>query len=371
MTTLTLRCFPRLQYDGRDGVRTCLYQTVRSLLPALVEFRLVEALLHVATWLIVITSSSACIWLQANLLWHTKLGLRSPSYWMVAVGLLVAGLLSAGTFSIIVTKATVTVDQLEMGAVLNILVELKAVILRFESVFSAIFTAIVAPMCWAGQLDLKQKKSLTNLLLWHILLFLHWNILIPTFFSNAAVHVYWFESLLQLASFVYQEEQGILDSSELQGDITLYPLSRGKKWCDTPKLATPVLFTPLLSTPPTDTTGKCDVSCLTFRKIFMQDEGSTSAEGIKETGVAMIPTLSIILGTNRTVHASTSILHILGIAWTFGTLPPIVFAWHIQQLPGPQWKYERFRLTTVVLREYNSVLVALRHSLRLYYLWCM
>ena len=55
---------------------------------------------------------------------------------MVAVGLLVAGLLSAGTFSIIVTKATVTVDQLEMGAVLNILVELKAVILRFESVFS-------------------------------------------------------------------------------------------------------------------------------------------------------------------------------------------------------------------------------------------
>ena len=80
--------------------------------------------------------------------------------------------------------------------------------------------------------------------------------------------------------------------------------------------------------------GKCDVSCLTFRKIFMQDEGSTSAEGIKETGVAMIPTLSIILGTNRTVHASTSILHILGIAWTFGTLPPIVFAWHIQQLPG-------------------------------------
>eukprot|EP00731_Ephydatia_muelleri_P027153 Em0019g26a len=154
---------------------------------------------------------------------------------MVAVGLLVAGLLSAGTFSIIVTKATVTVDQLEMGAVLNILVELKAVILRFESVFSAIFTAIVAPMCWAGQLDLKQKKSLTNLLLWHILLFLHWNILIPTFFSNAAVHVYWFESLLQLASFVYQvivivwlfllvayastfhaqEEQGILDSSEL------------------------------------------------------------------------------------------------------------------------------------------------------------
>ena len=154
-------------------MRTCLYQTVRKLLvgnrraalfsagwmlfvisllatllrnhdiyqslalPVLVaEFRLVEAVLHVATWLIVITSSSACICLQANLLWHTKLGLRSPSYWMVAVGLLVAGLLSAGTFSIIVTKATVTVDQLEMGAVFNFLFELKAVIRGLQSVFS-------------------------------------------------------------------------------------------------------------------------------------------------------------------------------------------------------------------------------------------
>ena len=101
---------------------------------------------------------------------------------------------------------------------------------------------------WVGQLDREQKKSLTNLFLWRVLLFLHWNILIPTFFSNAEVHVSWFESLFHFASFLYrvfvivwlfllvayasifhaQEEQGIPDSSELvryRSTIPPYPKS--------------------------------------------------------------------------------------------------------------------------------------------------
>lgn len=191
---LVAQCFPLLHdTHSRDDIRTRLYQTVRSLLianrrtalvcggwlllvasllatlfwnhdtlqslalPALVaEFRLAEALLHVATWPVVITSSSACICLQAHLLWHTKFGsLRSSRCWTASVVLLIVGLLSAGTFSVIVTKATVTVDQLEMGTVFNVLFEFQAVIRGCQSVFSAIFTAIVAPMslCWVNQLD--------------------------------------------------------------------------------------------------------------------------------------------------------------------------------------------------------------------------
>ena len=104
--------------------------------------RLIEAALHVATWLIVITGSLASICLQGNVLWATWRTiyaiLRSETRlrWIVSGGLLVVGLLSAGTFSIIVTKATVTVAWLDMGTPFGKLFMFKALVRGFQSVFS-------------------------------------------------------------------------------------------------------------------------------------------------------------------------------------------------------------------------------------------
>ena len=220
-----------LFYD-RDDVRTCLYQTAKQLFvanlrtaliavgwlllvarllailardigvtdqiiqlympSAISDLRFVEAPLHAATWLIVTTGSFACICLQAQLLWRTRwVIMRSWTRlcWLEFVVLLVAGLLSAGTFSFIVTKASGSVDQLEMGTTLKTPFYLTAVIRSTQSVFSALCTAIIMPMSrrWADRLDNEQKKYLTNLLSWRILLCFHWNILLPTFCRRAIV----------------------------------------------------------------------------------------------------------------------------------------------------------------------------------------
>lgn len=54
---------------------------------------------------------------------------------------------------------------------------------------AALCTAIIMPMSrrWADRLDNEQKKYLTNLLSWRILLWFHWNILLPTFCRRAIV----------------------------------------------------------------------------------------------------------------------------------------------------------------------------------------
>lgn len=102
---------------------------------------------------------------------------------------------------------------------------------------SAVFTSIIVPISWnwALHLDQELKKSLTNLLSWRILLFFHWNVLLPILASNPSVQVDKIESFLHTASFIYrlfvivwlfllvtyanhdlsQEEQGNPEPSEL------------------------------------------------------------------------------------------------------------------------------------------------------------
>eukprot|EP00731_Ephydatia_muelleri_P027156 Em0019g29a len=148
---------------------------------------------------------------QAHLLWHTRLVVvRSWTRlrWLEIAVLFFAGLLSAGTFSFIVTKASGSVDQLEMGSTLKTPFYLTAGIRSAQSVFSAFFTATIMPMSrrWANQLDWEQKKSLKNLLSLRVLLYFHWNILIPTFFSKAIATPNLFspEAASHAASFVYR-----------------------------------------------------------------------------------------------------------------------------------------------------------------------
>ena len=98
-----------------------------------------EGPLHALSWLTITTTSFVCLCLQTTVLWQTRrkiFQLCTRLRLLLFVCLLLAGILSASTLSIITEKANDTVKQFERGVWFTLLFDVTAIMRLIQSIVS-------------------------------------------------------------------------------------------------------------------------------------------------------------------------------------------------------------------------------------------